>query len=94
MAEVADAPSGRLRVRVPPERTHHRPSTVGPLAIATAEQARAQNGSRFPFKEVSAGSDERHYVPDGYDADGRKALTQKRASAMRMGFYKNTRYGC
>lgn len=28
------------------------------------------------------------------EAKGRKALTQKRASAMRMGFYKNTRYGC
>jgi uncharacterized protein len=43
-------------------------ATVGPLALAAADQARAQNGSRFQFKEVTAGTDEKHYVPEGYDA--------------------------
>src|SRR5262245_16595074 len=45
-------------------------ATVGPLALATAEQVRAQqNGSRYRFKEVTAGTDEKHYVPEGYDAE-------------------------
>jgi uncharacterized protein len=43
-------------------------ATVSPLAIAAAQQARAQ-GSRFPFPEVAAGVDEKHHVADGYDAD-------------------------
>ena len=44
-------------------------ATVSPLAIAAADQARAQNGTRFRFKEVAAGVDEKHHVADGYDAD-------------------------
>jgi secreted PhoX family phosphatase len=44
-------------------------ATVSPLAIASADRARAQNGSRFVFKEVAAGVDEKHYVAEGYDAD-------------------------
>ena len=43
-------------------------ATVSPLALAVAERARAQNGSRFVFKEVAAGVDEHHYVAEGYDA--------------------------
>jgi len=42
------------------------------LAIAAADQARAQGANTTPsfnFKEVAAGSDEKHYVADGYDAD-------------------------
>ena len=47
-------------------------ATVSPLALAVADTARAQAGSPTPsfhFKEVAAGSDERHYVAEGYDAD-------------------------
>jgi secreted PhoX family phosphatase len=42
------------------------------LAIAAADQARAQGANTTPsfnFKEVASGSDEKHYVADGYDAD-------------------------
>ena len=44
-------------------------ATVSPLAFAAADMARAQNGTRFPFKEVKAGVDEKHYVAEGHDAD-------------------------
>jgi hypothetical protein len=47
-------------------------ATVAPLAIATAEKAAAQAGNTTPnfnFKEVTAGSDEKHYVAEGYNAD-------------------------
>ena len=49
-------------------------ATVSPLALAAAQSAaraeRAQaNDTRFHFKEVTAGSDEKHYVAEGYDAD-------------------------
>ena len=47
-------------------------ATVSPLALATAERASAQGANATPsfdFKEVPAGSDEKHYVAEGYDAD-------------------------
>ncbi len=44
-------------------------ATVSPLAIAAADRAQAQNGTRFRFKEIAAGVDEKHYVADGHDAD-------------------------
>lgn len=45
-------------------------ATVSPLAIATAQDARAENsGSRFDFPEVTAGIDAHHHVAEGYDAD-------------------------
>ena len=44
-------------------------ATITPLALAASRPARAQNGTRFVFKEVAAGVDERHYVAEGYDAD-------------------------
>lgn len=47
-------------------------ATVSPLALATAERAQAQGANTTPsfnFKEIVAGSDEKHYVADGYDAD-------------------------
>jgi secreted PhoX family phosphatase len=44
-------------------------ATVSPLAIAAAEKAHAADGTRFSFKEVAAGVDEKHYVAEGYDAD-------------------------
>src|SRR5262245_59996177 len=44
-------------------------STVSPLAIAAATRAQAQNGTRFSFKEVAAGVDEKHHVADGHEAD-------------------------
>jgi secreted PhoX family phosphatase len=47
-------------------------ATVSPLALATAERARAADGNTTPsfnFQEVTAGSDEKHYVAEGYDAD-------------------------
>jgi secreted PhoX family phosphatase len=42
---------------------------VSPLALASARSAQARNGTRFSFKEVPAGVDEKHYVAEGYDAD-------------------------
>jgi secreted PhoX family phosphatase len=43
--------------------------TVGATALMTAEAAKSQSsGSRFSFKEVEAGVDERHHVAEGYDA--------------------------
>ena len=44
-------------------------ATVSPLAFAAGGTARADNGPRFNFKEVTAGVDANHYVADGYDAD-------------------------
>jgi uncharacterized protein len=45
-------------------------ATVTPMAIekAAAQQARNTTPS-FNFKEIAAGSDERHHVAEGYDAD-------------------------
>jgi uncharacterized protein len=44
-------------------------ATISPLALAASRGAWAETGSRFVFKEVSAGVDENHYVAEGYDAD-------------------------
>ncbi|MDL2397319.1 PhoX family protein [Rhizobium mayense] len=43
-------------------------ATVGPLALVSAEKARAAGGSAFAFKEVEAGVDADHHVAEGYDA--------------------------
>jgi len=43
--------------------------TVGPMALISADEARAQNGSAFSFTEVEAGIDETIHVAEGYDAD-------------------------
>lgn len=44
-------------------------ATVSPLALITAENARAAGGSSFSFEEVEAGVDDKHHVAAGYDAD-------------------------
>ncbi|MEQ8737266.1 MAG: PhoX family phosphatase, partial [Hoeflea sp.] len=44
-------------------------STVSPLALMIADEARAEGASAFSFTEVEAGVDETHHVADGYDAD-------------------------
>jgi secreted PhoX family phosphatase len=44
-------------------------ATVSPLALLTAEKARAQEGSAFSFNEVTAGVDADHHVAEGYNAD-------------------------
>ncbi|WP_454850226.1 PhoX family protein [Rhizobium binxianense] len=44
-------------------------ATVSPLALVTAEKARAAGGSAFSFTEVEAGVDADHHVAAGYDAD-------------------------
>ncbi len=44
-------------------------STVGPVALLSAEKAKAANGSAFSFTEVEAGVDPHHHVAEGYDAD-------------------------
>jgi hypothetical protein len=47
-------------------------TAVVPAAIEASGQAQAQAGSTTPsfnFAEIAAGSDEKHYVADGYDAD-------------------------
>jgi secreted PhoX family phosphatase len=44
-------------------------ATVSPLALLTAEKARAGAQSAFSFTEVEAGVDETHHVAEGYDAD-------------------------
>jgi secreted PhoX family phosphatase len=44
-------------------------ATVSPIALITADQARAGGGSAFSFDEVEAGIDENHHVAAGYDAD-------------------------
>jgi secreted PhoX family phosphatase len=45
-------------------------ATVGPIALITADNARAAAGqSAFVFDEVEAGIDDTHHVAAGYDAD-------------------------
>jgi secreted PhoX family phosphatase len=44
-------------------------ATVSPIALITADNARAAGGSAFSFDEVEAGIDENHHVAAGYDAD-------------------------
>lgn len=47
-------------------------ATVSPLALSVAGKANAQGANTTPsfnFREVAAGSDERHHVAEGYDAD-------------------------
>jgi hypothetical protein len=44
-------------------------ATVSPVALMTAEKARAATGSAFSFPEVEAGVDAHHHVAEGYDAD-------------------------
>ena len=44
-------------------------ATVSPLALLAADEARAQATTKFEFKEIVAGVDERHHVAEGYDAD-------------------------
>jgi uncharacterized protein len=46
-------------------------ATVSPLALATADKAKAAEDATpsFRFTEVTAGSDDRHYIAEGYDAD-------------------------
>ncbi|MDQ6436231.1 PhoX family phosphatase [Mesorhizobium sp. LHD-90] len=44
-------------------------ATVSPIALITADNARAAGGSAFSFEEVEAGVDETHHVAAGYDAD-------------------------
>jgi len=44
-------------------------STVSPLALMIADEARAEGMSAFSFTEVPAGVDETHHVAEGYDAD-------------------------
>ncbi|SCX35659.1 PhoX family protein [Agrobacterium rosae] len=44
-------------------------ATVSPLALMTADNARATSGSAFSFPEVEAGVDEKHHIAEGYDAD-------------------------
>jgi len=44
-------------------------ATVSPLALLTAGDAKADNGSAFSFKELEAGVDDKHHVAEGYDAD-------------------------
>jgi uncharacterized protein len=44
-------------------------ATVSPLALLTAEEARAEAKSAFDFEEIAVGVDEKHHVAAGYDAD-------------------------
>ena len=44
-------------------------ATVSPLALLTADKARAAGASAFNFDEVEAGIDDKHHVAAGYDAD-------------------------
>ncbi|SOE08876.1 hypothetical protein SAMN05877838_0607 [Hoeflea halophila] len=44
-------------------------TTVSPLALMIADEARAEGTSAFSFTEVEAGVDETHHVAEGYDAD-------------------------
>ncbi|RIY02460.1 PhoX family phosphatase [Aureimonas flava] len=44
-------------------------ATVSPIALISADHARAATTTRFDFPEVEAGIDERHHVAEGYDAD-------------------------
>ena len=44
-------------------------TTISPLALIVADEARAEAMSAFDFTEIEAGIDEKHYVAPGYDAD-------------------------
>ncbi len=44
-------------------------ATVSPVALMTAEKARANGASAFSFPEVEAGVDANHHVAEGYNAD-------------------------
>ncbi len=44
-------------------------ATVSPIALARAVRAQANATPSFHFKEVAAGSDDKHYVAQGYHAD-------------------------
>ena len=44
-------------------------ATVSPLALVSADNARAAEGSAFSFDELEAGIDDKHHVAPGYDAD-------------------------
>jgi secreted PhoX family phosphatase len=44
-------------------------ATVSPLALLTADDARAETASPFDFTEIEAGVDETHHVAEGYDAN-------------------------
>ena len=44
-------------------------TTVSPLALLASDPARAQAASKFNFKEVVAGVDDKHHVAEGYNAD-------------------------
>ncbi|TCU13354.1 PhoX family protein [Rhizobium sullae] len=44
-------------------------ATVSPVALMTAEKARANGTSAFSFPEVEAGVDANHHVAEGYNAD-------------------------
>src|SRR5262249_48293595 len=44
-------------------------ATLGPVAIAAAGRSSAQNGTRFPFKEVTASVDQNHAVAEGHDVE-------------------------
>ncbi|RUW88432.1 PhoX family phosphatase [Mesorhizobium sp. M7A.F.Ca.US.010.02.1.1] len=44
-------------------------ATVSPLALISADEARAAGGSAFAFDELEAGTDDKHHVASGYDAD-------------------------
>lgn len=44
-------------------------ATVSPLALISADEARAAEGSVFAFDELEAGIDDKHHVAPGYDAD-------------------------
>lgn len=43
--------------------------TVGPFGLASSLDTSAADPSRFAFKEVTAGSDDKHHVAEGYHAD-------------------------
>ncbi len=44
-------------------------ATVSPLALMTADEARAEGAATFDFTEIEAGIDETHHVAEGYDAN-------------------------
>lgn len=44
-------------------------TTVSPLALIAADEAKAAGASAFSFDEVEAGVDEMHHVAAGYDAE-------------------------
>lgn len=44
-------------------------ATVSPVALLSAETAKAGTASAFAFKEVAAGVDADHHVAEGYEAD-------------------------